>query len=209
MATQFFKIFRAGKHTAMSGDSVVFSESQLKDTAAYYTQQTQAAPLVIGHPETNGPSLGTVLDLHVKDATLFANAEVSDLLTGMVRNGSYKYVSASFSQSNIPGVWGLRHVGLLGAHPPAVKGLGALSFAESAHFCEAIQTAFVELSGFGAQVSFSEMNAGATAFQMARQSMHQAINQMIRQYPEYTYLEAARLLESMILAKGGPRIAAA
>ncbi|WP_345195520.1 hypothetical protein, partial [Kistimonas scapharcae] len=53
----------------------------------------------------------------------------------LVKEGRYKKVSASFytpeSPSNpVPGVYYLRHVGFLGAQPPALKGLKPVSFNE-------------------------------------------------------------------------------
>ena len=52
-----------------------------------------------------------------------------------VKNGLYKKVSASFysPESKInpePGKWSLRHVAMLGAQPPAVKGLKGFAYSE-------------------------------------------------------------------------------
>ncbi|MFV2030789.1 2-oxoacid:acceptor oxidoreductase, partial [Neisseria sp. S1] len=60
---------------------------------------------------------------------------------GLVKAGRYKKVSASFyppgSPSNpVPGKWYVRHVGFLGAHPPAVKGLAPINFADGEQFVE-------------------------------------------------------------------------
>ncbi|MFV2030801.1 2-oxoacid:acceptor oxidoreductase, partial [Neisseria sp. S1] len=60
---------------------------------------------------------------------------------GLVKAGRYKKVSASFyppgSPSNpVPGKWYVRHVGFLGAHPPAVKGLAPINFADGEQFIE-------------------------------------------------------------------------
>lgn len=67
---------------------------------------------------------------------LYANfAQVDDDFADLVRKGRYKKVSASFyppkhpSNPNPNGFY-LRHVGFLGAHPPAVKGLAAINFAD-------------------------------------------------------------------------------
>ncbi|WP_275100142.1 peptidase [Sedimenticola hydrogenitrophicus] len=55
----------------------------------------------------------------------------------MVDKGRFKKVSASFyppthPANPVPGVYYLRHVGFLGAQPPAVKGLKAVEFADEA-----------------------------------------------------------------------------
>ena len=53
----------------------------------------------------------------------------------MVAAGAFKKISASFyspssPQNPVPGVYYLRHVGFLGAQPPAVKGLRNPAFAD-------------------------------------------------------------------------------
>ena len=60
---------------------------------------------------------------------------MDDDFAELVRKGRYKKVSASFYPPNHPSNpqpenWYLRHVGFLGAHPPAVKGLAAINFAD-------------------------------------------------------------------------------
>lgn len=141
---KLFQIFRAGVHTAMRGQRLEFSEHDLELTASTYAATKKDAPLVLGHPENDNPSYGRVVGLFAKAGVLFAQAEVDPALAGMVRQGSYRYVSASFFQPQspnnpMPGVYTLKHVGFLGATPPSVKGLtppefgdgyGALCFAE-------------------------------------------------------------------------------
>ena len=67
---------------------------------------------------------------------MFADfAQVDDDFAELVKKGRYKKVSASFYPPNHPSNpqpenWYLRHVGFLGAHPPAVKGLAAINFAD-------------------------------------------------------------------------------
>ncbi len=57
----------------------------------------------------------------------------------MVASGKFKKVSAAFYLPDSPnnphkGVLSLRHVGFLGAMPPAVKGLKQVEFAEDDDF---------------------------------------------------------------------------
>lgn len=198
MSINFFKIFKAGTFTDMAGKVHSFSKRDLEQTALFYTNQRPKAPLVLGHPADNGPELGTVLKLSTQGDAMFAEADVSEKLVNLVRSGQYKYVSASFSPGYLAGSWILRHVGMLGATPPAVKGLGALAFSEHLAFCEALQSAFIELPGLNGAVSFSEFADGGTRYQVHREKMHLAIKQMVTQYPEFSYLEAAMLIESMI-----------
>ena len=95
------------------------------------------APIVIGHPSDNAPAYGWVSGLSFDEgAGLEAEpAQVEAQFAEMVADGRFKKVSASFytpeSASNpAPGVYYLRHVGFLGAQPPAVKGLKPVAFAE-------------------------------------------------------------------------------
>ena len=134
MEKKLFQIFRAGTHTAMRGQELSFSESDLIATAYAYQFKTKRAPLVLGHPDNNLPEYGYVLELIAKAGKLFAFAEVSTSLLGLVREGRYKNVSAGFfgpssPQNPVQGVWNLRHVGFLGANPPAVRGMDTLEFA--------------------------------------------------------------------------------
>lgn len=132
------QIFKAGKHTASSGQALTFSESDLTASANAYDPAIHEAPLVIGHPKTDGPAYGWVKSLSFSDSGLEANPDqVNADFAEMVKNGSFKKISASFytpeSKSNpVPGVYYLRHVGFLGAEPPAIKGLRAPEFSDAA-----------------------------------------------------------------------------
>ena len=131
------QIFKPGKHTPMSGAALSFSETDLAATAAAYDPARHEAPLVCGHPTHDEPAYGWVGSLSFAEGALEAapiqlNVEFAELVAG----GAFKKISASFyspdSPSNpVPGVYYLRHVGFLGAMPPAVKGLRNPSFADA------------------------------------------------------------------------------
>lgn len=129
-------IFRPGRHTAMQGQSLDFSEADLAATAAAYNPALHEAPLVIGHPEADAPAYGWVAGLTADPGGLFAAPrQLEPAFAEEVRSGRYKKVSASFYAPDSPhnpkpGVYYLRHVGFLGAQPPAVKGLAPVQFAE-------------------------------------------------------------------------------
>jgi hypothetical protein len=131
------QIFKPGKHTAMSGAALSFSETDLSATAAAYDPAKHEAPLVCGHPKHDDPAYGWVGALSFSDGVLEANpTQVDAAFAEMVGKGSFKKISASFyapdSPSNpVPGVYYLRHVGFLGAMPPAVKGMRNPSFADT------------------------------------------------------------------------------
>jgi hypothetical protein len=131
------EIFRAGRHTSSDGQEIEFSEGDLEATARAYDPKVHDAPLVVGHPRTDDPAYGWVTDLDRSGGSLFAEADqVDPEFADLVRAGRYRKVSASFytptsPQNPVPGVYYLRHVGFLGAQPPALKGLKPVGFADS------------------------------------------------------------------------------
>lgn len=140
--SKLFEIFKAGTRTDNNGRTVTITEADVAQAAAAYDPKVHEAPLVIGHPKTDAPAYGWVGGLHADGGVLSADfAQMDDDFVGLVQSGRYKKVSASFyppdSPSNPkPGSWYLRHVGFLGAQPPAVKGLSAINFAEDDVYVE-------------------------------------------------------------------------
>ncbi|WP_428243001.1 hypothetical protein [Gynuella sp.] len=130
-------LFKTGIHTDMNGNTLSFSEDDLTLSAAAYNPSIHEAPLVIGHPSHEAPAWGWVKSLDVSAGNMIAIADqVNADFAELYKNGSYKKVSASFypphSKHNpVPGVYYLRHVGFLGAQPPAIKGLRASEFSEA------------------------------------------------------------------------------
>lgn len=132
-------IFKPGRHTAMGGQRLEFSENDLQATAAAYDPKVHEAPIVVGHPRLDAPAYGWISAVRFSDeeadAGLFAlPAQVNPDFADMVAAGAFKKISASFFHPDAPsnpvkGVYYLRHVGFLGAQPPAVKGLRTPSFA--------------------------------------------------------------------------------
>jgi len=129
-------IFKAGTHTDMHGRTIEFTEADLAASASAYDPAIHEAPIVIGHPKSDDPAYGWVNGLSVSEDNLFAEPEqVDESFAEMLHNGRFKKVSASFYMPDSPanpkpGVHYLRHVGFLGAQPPAIKGLKQTSFAE-------------------------------------------------------------------------------
>lgn len=144
----------------MGGRTVSFSESDLARIARRYDPAVHEAPIVIGHPKHNAPAYGWVAAVRAKGPSLFAAVDQVnvDFAEG-VRAGAYKKVSASFYLPDAPGNpkpgdYYLRHVGFLGAQPPAVKGLAPVEFADS--------------DGDAVTVDFAELDA-ATLFRSLRE----------------------------------------
>jgi hypothetical protein len=152
MPFRSFQIFKAGTHTSGAGESLTFTEGDLRLTASVYNDtKTNRAPLVLGHPaiEAAVPHYGHFKALIAKGPELWAIADVRPEAIDLVRQKRYLNVSAAFHKpmakdNPFRGCWSLRHVGLLGAMPPAVKGMARLEFAEAAvgelvEFAEACQ----------------------------------------------------------------------
>jgi hypothetical protein len=130
-------IFRPGTHVDSAGRELAFSEADLAASAAAYDPAKHEAPIVVGHPRHDLPAYGWVKSLSAGADGLTADpAQVDAAFEEMAQAGRFKKVSASFfapdSRINpVPGVWYLRHVGFLGAQPPAVKGLRQVEFADA------------------------------------------------------------------------------
>ncbi|HGA5503381.1 TPA: peptidase [Salmonella enterica subsp. enterica serovar Potsdam] len=129
-------IFRAGTHTDMHGRRINFSDADLSDIAQNYDPALHEAPVVVGHPKTDAPSYAWVNSIRKdRDGLRAEPRDVDPQFAELVKNRRYSKVSASFycpdSPGNpTPGKYYLRHVGFLGAQPPAIKGLKPVSFAE-------------------------------------------------------------------------------
>lgn len=129
-------IFRAGQQTAMNGVTYEFTADHLAAAARAYDPALHEAPIVVGHPTAEAPAYGWVQSLAAGTDGLTATPhQVDAAFAEMVTAGRFKKISASFYLPDapgnpVPGVHYLRHVGFLGAQPPAVKGLRAVEFSE-------------------------------------------------------------------------------
>lgn len=121
----WFEIFKTGTHTASSGATRSWSEADLDKMVAGYNAADNPAPLVVGHPKTNAPAYGWVEQLkRVGDRLLALPRQVEESFSNMVKEGRFPKRSISVNPDGT-----LRHVGFLGAVPPAVKGLKDVEFA--------------------------------------------------------------------------------
>lgn len=146
-------IFRAGSHTAMQGQTIAFGEADLAASAAAYDPAKHEAPIVVGHPAADAPAFGWVQSLAAEGGDLNAMPrQVDPAFAEAVSKGRFKKVSASFYQPDsphnpVPGVYYLRHVGFLGAQPPAVKGLNPVQFADDGGDCVSFEFAEHDIPG--------------------------------------------------------------
>jgi hypothetical protein len=120
------EIFKTGAHTDSAGNTRTWTEEDLDTIVNKYNPAHHEAPVVIGHPKDNAPAFGWVEGLERKGSVLYA--KLKDLVPEFmeaVKNRLYKKRSISLYPDMT-----LRHVGFLGAMPPAVKGLADVAFEE-------------------------------------------------------------------------------
>lgn len=120
----------------MNGEALSFGEAELQATAGAYDPALHEAPIVVGHPQADAPAYGWIAGLAFADGKLTATpSQIAPEFAELVGAGRFKKVSASFYKPDAaanpkPGAFYLRHVGFLGAQPPAVKGLKPIEFAD-------------------------------------------------------------------------------
>lgn len=149
------EVFRAGDHTDSAGRRRTFTEADLDKIAAYDPSRHEA-PMVIGHPKDNAPAYGWVKRAYREGGSLLVDfKDVAPEFADLVKAGRFKKRSISLYPDG-----SLRHVGFLGATPPALKGLKDVQFAEG----EAATFEFGEDTQASGQSSASAMARFAEAF---------------------------------------------
>lgn len=149
-------IFKAGTHTAANGQRLDFGEDLVRASASAYDPALHEAPIVVGHPRDNLPAYGWVQALQYNEETGLEAipAQVDPDFEELVAKGRFKKISASFylptSPANpVPGTYYLRHVGFLGAQPPAVKGLRDAAFNDGDELVVEFMSAYDESTNAG------------------------------------------------------------
>jgi hypothetical protein len=131
------EVLKLGRHVDTNGVEVEFTEAMLQAIADGYDPAAHEAPYVVGHPKTDDPAYGWAQRFVLAGGVLFAESdEVDPDLAELVRKKHYKKVSMALYGPRAPanpkpGIWYPRHVGFLGAQPPAIKGLKSVQFAEA------------------------------------------------------------------------------
>lgn len=123
---KWFEVFRTGTHTSANGTTRNWTEKDLDKMVSSYDAGTKPAPLVVGHPKTNDPAYGWTKKLRRVGTVLMALPEkVEEQFSAMVKDGRFPKRSISVYPDG-----SLRHIGFLGAQPPAIKGLKDVDFAD-------------------------------------------------------------------------------
>ncbi|SDU26855.1 hypothetical protein [Desulfobacula phenolica] len=126
---EYIEIFKGGKQTDSSG-TPHDGDKLIEKALASFNANDHEPPAVIGHPKENAPAFAWVEGLkeEVVNGTKVLMAKFKQVVPEfeeMVKKGLFKKRSASFYPDGR-----LRHVGFLGAAPPAVKGLADIGFNE-------------------------------------------------------------------------------
>jgi hypothetical protein len=136
--TKRIHVFKAGDQTSAQGVQRNFSEKDLEQVVKTYDPSIHEAPLVIGHAGDNDstPAYGWIKGFSQQGGNLYADVAFTDTAKDLVKDGHYRKVSISFYSPDSAinphkGQWSARHLALLGASPPAVKGLEPFSFTEA------------------------------------------------------------------------------
>jgi hypothetical protein len=136
--TKRIHVFKAGDQTSAQGVQRNFSDKDLEQVVKTYDPAIHEAPLVIGHAGDNDstPAYGWIKGFSHKGGDLYADVAFTDTARDLVKDGHYRKVSISFYSPDSAinphkGKWSARHLALLGASPPAVKGLEPFSFSEA------------------------------------------------------------------------------
>jgi hypothetical protein len=119
-------VFQGGRQIDSAG-CVHDGDALIDKALATFNAAKHEPPVVIGHPVENAPAYGWVEGLKKQGNLLLAKfKQVEPGFADMVKRGLFKKRSAAFYPDGT-----LRHVGFLGAVPPAVKGLPDVAFAEA------------------------------------------------------------------------------
>lgn len=151
------EVFKAGKHTDANGNEREWSSEDIDTIIAKYNNQLpdekHEAPVVIGHPVNNSPAYAWVESLKKDGETLLAKfTQIDPEFEQLIKEGRYKKVSIALYPDMM-----LRHIGFLGAIPPAVKGLKDSEFNSTDNFI-----CFGELKGntITTETEQNDKNAG-------------------------------------------------
>lgn len=130
----FVEVFKVGTHTDSKGRQVSFSKADVEQMVENH--KLGAAPAVIGHPKDTAPAYAQVDQYKLdEDGRLFAKFDkINPAFEKGVESGAYYNRSVSVIKDKVHG-WRVRHVGWLGAMPPAIDGLAPVEFAADDETC--------------------------------------------------------------------------
>lgn len=127
-ALHWIEVFKVGTHTDAAGTTRDWTLDDMRTMVTRYNGQPKetrhVAPFVLGHPLDNSPSYGWTERLALRGTSVWAGLrDVDEGVQQAVNEGRYEKISIALYDDLL-----LMHIGLLGAIPPAVKGMTPVSF---------------------------------------------------------------------------------
>lgn len=131
-------IFKRGSVTSANLFEHDYTNSDLMQLCDNYDVKVHKAPVQIGHVDSTSPAFGWIEKLRYDQERGLVMATISylDEVVDIIRRKLYQFVSATFYPPDVKnhpssgkGFY-LKSLALLGAQPPAVKGLPALDFCD-------------------------------------------------------------------------------
>lgn len=135
MSEKWIPVFKTGTHINSEGVKSTWTEADLDAIASKYNPAEHEAPVVIGHPEKDSPAWGWVEAVKREGNLLYVKYKnIIPEFAEMVKKGMFKKRSIALYPDMT-----LKHVGYLGAMPPAVKGLPDVAFSGDEEKCMIIE----------------------------------------------------------------------
>lgn len=125
----WIEVFRAGTHRDSEGRECTFTADDLDQMVR--NESLGAAPAVLGHPKHDDPAWAWSNGFRRDGDTLLCRfTDINPAFAAGVASKAYRNRSISVVKDPASG-WRVRHVGWLGAMPPAIDGLKAAFSAEA------------------------------------------------------------------------------
>ena len=119
------EVFYSGDHTDSKGQAISFTHADLDQMVANVA--LGKPPAVLGHPKHDDPAYGWA-DLRRDGDSLYAKfSDLDPRFVAGVDSGAYRNRSVYVLKDKAHG-WRVRHIGWLGAAPPALDGLQGLAY---------------------------------------------------------------------------------
>lgn len=121
----WIEVFRSGTHVDSKGREATFTNADLDEMVANVA--LGKPPAVLGHPKHNDPAYAKGTFKREGDSLFAKFEDINPAFEAGVKTGAYYNRSLSVFKDNRHG-WRVRHVGWLGAAPPAIDGLKPVEF---------------------------------------------------------------------------------
>ena len=129
----FCHIFKTGEHTDSSGNTRVWTISDLDKICYQFNNVHSTVPICVGHPKTNSPAYGWIESVRRIGENLYCTFKgVNKQFEDAVKQGLFKNRSIS-----LDGDLNIRHIAFLGGQAPAIKGLEEFCFSQD---CKNLRT---------------------------------------------------------------------